>query len=76
MVEPTQHQKMQETAKSLMAPMIEGLKKYDISDEIGERVANFACSYFARYHTKMSVDRIVRKIVQQFKLKPIKEEAE
>jgi hypothetical protein len=76
MTPPTQYEELQKTAKGIMAPMIEQLAKYDISDEIGERVANFACSYFARYHKKMSVERIVRKVVEQFKLKPLKTEAE
>lgn len=69
-------QEMQHTAKELMAPMIEQLKKYDISDEIGIRVADFACNYFAKHHRTMKVDRIVRKVVEQFKLKPLKIEAE
>lgn len=62
---------MQASAKALMDPMIQKLEGYAIPEDKVDRVIDFAVYLFARHHRHMKIDRMVRKVVEEFKLKPL-----
>lgn len=62
-------QQLQQQAKDLMWPFVQQLEAYDIPDDKLEAVIDFATKTFAKYHRHMKQDRMLRKIVTEFKLK-------
>lgn len=64
------HEKMQARAKAMMQPFIMKLEAYDIPDEKLEAVIDYAVYTFAKYHQHMKEHRMLRKVVEEFKLQP------
>lgn len=61
----------QEQAKKMMEPLINELEKYDIPDHKMQRVIDFSVELFAKYHRHMTIHRMIRKITDEFKLRPL-----
>lgn len=69
-------QDLQHKAKELMAPFVEELAKYEVPEDKEEGVIDFAVKTFAKYHRSMKLHRIVRKVVEEFKLKLKEDESD
>lgn len=67
---------LQNRAKELMKPFVMKLEAYDIPDDKIEAVIDFATKTYAKYHRQMKEPRMLRKVVEQFKLKLIPQENE
>lgn len=61
----------QQQVKQMMSPLIDELEKYHIPEDKMEAVIEFSVNLFAKYHRHMTTSRMLRKIVEEFKLKPL-----
>lgn len=65
----TSYQQMQQQAKKIMEPFVMQLEAYELPDDKLEAIIDFATKTFAKYHRHMKEPRMLRKVVEQFKLK-------
>lgn len=72
----TKRQELMALAKDIMKPFVMKLEAYEIPDDKMEAVIDFATKTYARYHRHMKEARMLRKVVKEFKLKPLKKEQE
>ena len=62
---------LKQLAKDWISPLINELEKYHIPEDKMEAVIEFTVNFFARHYRTMKTPRMLRKIVEEFKLKPL-----
>lgn len=60
-----------QTAKTLIQPLITGLEAYAISEDKLNPIIDYTCEFFAKNHKKMTYQRMLRKIVEHFRLEKL-----